>query len=349
MADKNPYAEYSSTDLYNDGTGKGAVIAPPISDAGTHDSSTSEKNKLTRDAKSSKAAGQGKERTAENIDYLASLFDGEELSEDFKIKAQTIFEAAIAEKVSIIESHILEAAKEIIEEQIVEHGTDLVEQVDSYLDYVISEWMEENKVAVERGLRTEIAENFIMGLKNLFENSFIDVPQEKYNVLDDLFGANEELQENVNSLIKQNMDLKNEIKAHLCAEAFMEETSGLAATQVEKLAKLSEGLEFDSVDQYRQKVALLRESYFNRHSQAQQTHVPQQPQQAVVPQSLVEDSQFGSYVGNDGSSDPLMETVVNTISLLQKNQPKAEKVHSSHAAQRLTSLINPGIVQDNYI
>jgi hypothetical protein len=352
MAETNPYAEYSSTDLYNDGTGKGAVIAPPISDAGTHGGSTSEKNKLTRDSNPSKSIGHGKERTIEpakeSIDYLASLFDGEELSEDFKIKAQTIFEAAIAEKVSIIESHILEAAKEIIEEQIVEHGTDLVEQVDNYLDYVISEWMQDNKVAVERGLRTEIAENFIIGLKDLFENSFIDVPQEKYNVLDDLFGANEELQENVNSLIKQNMDLKNEITAHLCAEAFIDETSGLAATQVEKLAKLSEGLEFESVDQYRQKVALLRESYFNRQQQPQ-SHVPQYSQQQFVPQPLVEDTQFGSYVGNDSSTDPLMETVVNTISLLQKNQPKAEKVHSSQTAQRLTSLINPGLVQDNYI
>lgn len=345
MAESNPYAEYSSTDLYNDGTGKGAVIAPPISDP-----TIAQNNQATIAGAAAVGGKKKKEQAKESIDYLASLFDGEELSEDFKIKAQTIFEAAIAEKVSIIESHILEAAKEIIEEQIVEHGTDLVEQVDSYLDYVISEWMEDNKVAVERGLRTEIAENFIMGLKNLFENSFIDVPQEKYNVLDDLFGANEELQENVNSLIKQNMELKNEIKAHLCAEAFMEETSGLAATQVEKLAKLSEGLEFDTVDQYREKVALLRESYFNRQrQQSQQAYVPQQPQQAVVPQSLVEDTQFGSYVGNDGSSDPLMETVVNTISLLQKNQPKTEKVHSSQAAQRLTSLINPGIVQDNYI
>ena len=347
MAESNPYAEYSSTDLYNDGTGKGAVVAPPISDPGV---ATGNQSTIA-----GAAAGGKKKKKAqpaqESIDYLASLFDGEELSEDFKFKAKTIFEAAIAEKVEIIEAHILEAAKEIIEEQVVSNGNDLVEQVDSYLDYVISEWMTENQVAVERGLRTEIAENFIMGLKNLFENSFIDVPQEKYNVLDDLFEANGELQENVNTLIKQNMSLKNEIKAHMCAEAFMEETTGLAATQVEKLAKLSEGIEFESVEQYRNKVALLRESYFNRNApqfaRPEQQAYTHQAYSHQVP--LTENTQSGSFVGDSTSQDPMMENIINTISMLQRNQPKVEKVHSTNNSQRLSSLINPGIVKDNYI
>lgn len=340
MSDTNPYAEYSSTDLYNDGTGKGAVVAPPISDSGI-----AQQNQGTI-AGAAGGKKKKKQEAKESIDYLQSLFDGEELSENFKIKAKTIFEAAIAEKVSIIEAHILEAAKEIIEEQVVQNGNNLVEQVDGYLDYVITEWMEENKVAVERGLRTEIAENFIMGLKNLFESSFIDVPEEKYNVLDDIFEANEELQENVNSLMKQNMDLKNEIKAHLCAEAFMDETSGLAATQVEKLAKLSEGIEFDTVDQYRQKVALLRESYFNRKGNFAQV-APLTTQNDQV--SLNENTQSTSFVSESTNNDPMMESIVNTISLMQKNTPKVEKVHSTQAGQRLASLINPGIVQDNYI
>ena len=344
MAESNPYAEYSSTQLYSDASGKGAVIAPPISDQGT-----AQDNQSTLNA----VGGKGKKKKAkpaqESIDYLASLFDGENLSEDFKFKAKTIFEAAIAEKVELIEAHILQAASEIIEEQVVSNGHDLVEQVDGYLDYVITEWMQNNKVAVERGLRTEIAENFIMGLKNLFENSFIDVPQEKYDVIDDIFQANEELQENLNNSIKQNMQLKNEIKAHMCAEAFMEEANGLAATQVEKLAKLSEGIEFDSVDQYRQKVSLLRESYFNRRPQSvapQQAYTPQYATQAYTPQALSEQST--SFVGSQ-ASDPMMESIVSTISLMQKNQPKVEKVHSSPAAARLAGLINPGIVQDNYI
>lgn len=344
MPESNPYTEYSSTDLYNDGTGKGAVIAPPISDP-----NTALTNQTTRDGKpSNSVASKGKKKKAEpaqeSIDYLASLFDGEDLSEDFKFKAKTIFEAAIAEKVELIEAHILQAAKEIIEEQVTTNGEHIVEQVDTYLDYVITEWMQDNKVAVERGLRTEIAENFIGGLKNLFESSFIDVPEEKYDVLDDIFEANEELQENVNTLIKQNIELKNEIKAHLCAEAFMEQTNGLAATQVEKLAKLSEGLEFDSVEQYAHKVALLRESYFNRSVVSPKT----QSQYNNTQVSLTED-QSSSFVGSAESIDPMMESIVNTISLMNKNNPKVEKVHSTPAASRLASVINPGIVQDNFI
>jgi len=343
MAESNPYAEYSSTQLYSDASGKGAVIAPPISDT-----------KIAQGNQSTLSAGNGKGKkkkaapAQESIDYLASLFDGENLSEDFKFKAKTIFEAAIAEKVELIEAHILQAASEIIEEQVVSNGHDLVEQVDGYLDYVITEWMENNKVAVERGLRTEIAENFIMGLKNLFENSFIDVPQEKYDVIDDIFQANEELQENLNNSIKQNMQLKNEIKAHMCAEAFMEEANGLAATQVEKLAKLSEGIEFDSVDQYRGKVALLRESYFNRRPQPVAPHqAPQYAAQAYAPQVALSE-QSSSFVGSE-NADPMMESIVSTISLMQKNQPKVERVHSTPAASRLAGLINPGIVKDNYI
>lgn len=277
-------------------------------------------------------------------DYLESLFDGENLSEDFKFKAKTIFEAAVNERVSILEAHIVQAAKEIIveqnaiaEQQVIETGKELVEQVDGYLSYVISEWMEENKVAVERGLRTEIAENFINGLKDLFESSFIDVPQEKYDVLDDIFGANEELQENVNNLIKENISLKNEINAHLCAEAFMQQTSGLTDTQVEKLAKLAEGIEFENVDQYAQKVALLKESYFTKgESNIQRTTG-----------MLVEDA--GSFVSDNGSSDPLMESVMNTISKIQRNQPKVEKLHQDPTSTRLASLINTNTVQDKFI
>ena len=337
MPESNPYAEYSSTDLYNDGTGKGAVVAPPISDP-----NNALTNQSTLGAGGNKKTKKGKvAKQEESIDYLASLFDGENLSEDFKFKAKTIFEAAIAEKVELIEAHILQAAKELIEEQVITNGEHIVEQVDTYLDYVITEWMQDNKVAVERGLRTEIAENFIGGLKNLFESSFIDVPEEKYDVLDDIFEANEELQENVNSLIKKNIELKNEIKAHLCAEAFMEQTNGLAATQVERLAKLSEGLEFDSVEQYANKVALLRESYFNR------SQVSQRAQNNT--QVSLNEAQSSSFVGSYEAIDPMMESIVNTISLMNKNNPKVEKVHSTPAASRLASVINPGIVQDNFI
>lgn len=345
MDKQNPYAEYSSPLLYSDATGRGAVINPPLADP-----KVAAYNMQTLSPMQMLKMAQEKENVQEDHseDYLESLFDGEELSESFMHKARIIFEAALAEKLSILESYLVQAAKELIEEsqqaavEVVNESTvstadNLVEHLDSYLDYVITEWMNENQVAIERGLRTEIAENFIHGLKDLFESSFIDVPQEKYDILDDLFGANEELQENVNSLIKQNISLKNEINAHLCAEAFMEQAAGLADTQVEKLAKLAEGIEFENVDQYSQKVALLRESYFG----SDRPRVSNQ-------QSMLTENNDYSYVGDTGNTDPMMESVVNTLSLLQRNKPKTERVVPDQH-QRLASLINPNVVKDNFI
>lgn len=332
MPENNPYAEYSSPALYDDGTGRGAVINPPMSNpeiAMANMQSLSPMQLL-------KKAKEKENVQEEGVDHLEALFDGEELSESFKEKAATIFEAAINERVTFLESHILQAAKEIIEEQaeaakeVVAESTqsiseELVEHLDTYLDYVITEWMNENKVAVERGLRTEIAENFINGLKSLFESSFIDVPNEKYDILDDLYGANTELQENVNTLIKQNISLKNEINAHLCAEAFMEKSAGLADTQVEKLAKLAEGIEFETPEQYAEKVALLRESYFG----------DKKSHKAVSEQSE------GSFVSDSpSSSNMLMEDVVNTLSFMNRGKPKVEKAVPD-VNQRLASLINP--------
>lgn len=335
MAENNPYAAYSDTKLYQDATGKGAKIAEPIADP----------KKAVIPQYGRPLAQQGQQALKDDVDhteqqqevdYLASLFDGEELSEEFKEKAKTIFEAAINEKVSIIEQNIILASKEIIEEQIEARQSNLVEHVDNYLNYVITEWMEENKVAIERGLRTEIAENFMMGLKDLFESSFIDVPEEKYNILDDLYAANEELQENANALIKENIQLKNEITARLCAEAFVEEASGLADTQVEKLAKLAEGIEFADVNQYRQKVSLLKESYFGQKKVEHQ-------EQSTNQVTLTEDA--GSFVSSSQTEpNPIMENIVNAITMINKNRPSKpafKSMNDSAVVDRIQSIMNP--------
>jgi hypothetical protein len=355
MAENNPYAEYASTQLYQDASGKGAMIGTaPVADQGTAAGNMGSISGPGGGTKKKK--GKKEQVQEEDVDYLASLFDGEELSENFKFKAKTIFEAAINERVSVIEAHILEAAKELIEEQaeaakeVIAESTantanNLVEHIDGYLNYVVEEWMTENKVAVERGLRTEIAENFINGLKDLFESSFIDVPQEKYNVLDDIYEANEELQTNLNKMIKENIELKNEVTAHLCAEAFMRQASGLADTEIEKLAKLAEGVEFENVQQYERKVALLKESYFNRARTDMSR--PSQNYQSYGQVPLTEDT--GSYVGSS-NTDPLMENIVNTLSLMNKNKPKVERaIPENSAASKVASLINPGLVKDNVI
>lgn len=208
------------------------------------------------------------EETKESVklditDYVDALFEGQELSDEFKAKAATIFEAALSEKISIIEQAILQASEELIEEQVSDSVNVLTEQVDGYLGYVLNEWMEENKLQVEQGFRTEIAENFIHGLKELFENSYIDVPEEKVDLVDELFAENRQLEENLNQLMKQNIELQEKSVVNECANAFMELTSDLADTEVEKLASLTESIEFDSVDQYKEKVKILKESYFN--------------------------------------------------------------------------------------
>ena len=338
MAENNPYAEYASTQLYQDASGKGAVIGTvPVGNNAQGNMSS-----LSPGAK--KKTKKEQEPQQEDVDYLESLFDGENLSEDFKFKAKTIFEAAINERVSMIEAHILEAAKELVQEQseaakeVVAESTantanNLVEHIDGYLNYVVEEWVEENQVAIERGLRTELAENFINQLKDLFESSFIDVPDEKYNILDDMYGANSELQEALNSTIAENMQLRNEITARLCAEAFIEQTSDLADTEIEKLASLAEGIEFDSVDQYKQKVAILKETYFNGNSSV----LAESSNRTYLNENV------GSFVSTE-SSNNIMDSVVGAISAMQRNKPKA-----TQNAEKLTSLINPGIVQDNFI
>lgn len=351
---------YSDPNLYNDGSGRGAVINPPIAQPMTGQMNMSSlrpgggmpgavppgfmPQQPMQGMGMGAAAGYGQQEEVVEEDYLAGLFDGENLSEDFKQKARTVFEAAINQRVTFLEAHIIQAAKELMQEQtqaakeVIEEATSsstetLVEHLDQYLNYVISEWMTENQVAIERGLRTELAENFINQLKDLFESSFIDVPDEKYNILDDMYGANSELQEALNQTIAENMQLKNEITARLCAEAFIDQTSDLADTEIEKLASLAEGIEFDSVDQYKQKVAILKETYFNGNS----------PVLTESSNRTYLNENVGSFVSTE-SSNSIMDSVVGAISAMQRNKPKP-----AQNAEKLTSLINPGIVQDNFI
>lgn len=199
-------------------------------------------------------------------DYINALFEGQDLSDEFKERAAVIFESALNEKVSLVEQAILEASQEIIQEQTEIIAATLTESIDEYLNYTINEWMEENKLQVEQGFRTEIAENFMQGLKELFENSYVDIPDEKIDIVDELFEENQSLQESLNDLIAQNMALTEEALVNECLSVFLEETNGLADTQIEKLASLSEGIDFDSVDQYREKLRILKESYSDSDS-----------------------------------------------------------------------------------
>ena len=309
MQDKKQVKEsedYSSPNLYHDANGKGAVLGT----LATADNSKRNMSSLSPGG-SAMQAGSEEEEPAETeeetneqlqvdiSDTLNALFEGSNASPEFVEKIKTIFFASLNEKVSMIEQSMVEASKEIIQEQIEQNVGTLVEHLDEYLNYVIEEWSKENQLAIENGFRTEIAENFIRGLKELFENSFVDVPQEKYDVLDDLFTANAELEKAANEVIAENIELKNEILAHKCAESFFEQIEGLADTEVEKLAKLAENLEFDSVEQYAEKVKILKESYFGPNAKNMPTSASDETTQTN---------------SKPTGSDPLMENYVKTIS-----------------------------------
>ena len=197
-----------------------------------------------------------------SADVEALVSSDADLSEEFKDKAATIFEAAVKTRIQE-QTKILEAKYEeklSAETETVKEA--MVEKVDSYLNYVVEEWMKENELAVERGIRTEIAEDFITGLKDLFKEHYIDVPEEKYNVLDDLTNQNKKLEEKLNEQIAKNVDLSKEVSISAKQKAIDEVSSDLADTEKEKFEKMAENVEYDSADKFREKLETIKESYF---------------------------------------------------------------------------------------
>ena len=192
---------------------------------------------------------------------LNSIF-GEELSEEFKTKATSIFEAAVIARVNSEMDKVTAKLEEQNVEQLAEFKETIVEKVDSYLNYIVEQWMEENQLAVESGLRTEIAEEFMSGLKTLFKEHYIDVPEEKYDVLGELQAKSEELEEKLNEAIESNVAASRELAELKAAKVIEEQTKGLADTEVEKLKKLVEGVDFENEELYREKVAVIKENYF---------------------------------------------------------------------------------------
>ena len=208
-------------------------------------------------------AGKGGSVNGKNVkEALDALFDGEELSESFQTKAATIFEAAINERITSIEEELVQQYQSILEENLEKTSVELAEKLDDYLGYVVEQWVEENQLAVDNGIRADVAENFISGLKVLFENCYIDVPDEKYNLLEEITDVKNELEEDLNKALQENINLRKDIVAHRCGEIFAEEADGLTDMEVERLASLSEGIEFETEEQYRDKINVLRESYF---------------------------------------------------------------------------------------
>ena len=192
-----------------------------------------------------------------------ALLGGEELSEEFKEKAKTIFEAAINSKISGIKEELEAQYQEKLAEEIEAAKESLAERVDSYLEYVADEWFEENALAVETGLKTEMTESFLEGMKGLFEEHYVTIPEDKYDVLESMVEKLDDMETKLNEQIEKNISLNGRL-SEATAEGILDQVSeGLAQTQKEKLASLSESVEFESEAQYRDKLETLKESYFN--------------------------------------------------------------------------------------
>ena len=195
-------------------------------------------------------------------DDVNALLGGEELSEEFRAKAKTIFEAAINSKVAAIREEIVREHEEKLSEEVEEIKVELQERVDSYLEYVADEWFVENQLAVENGLKADMTESFLEGMKGLFEEHYVEIPEEKYDVLKSMVEKLDDMETKLNEQIEKNISL-NKGLAEATADGILESVSdGLAATQKEKLASLAESVEFESDEEYREKLETLKESYF---------------------------------------------------------------------------------------
>ena len=205
------------------------------------------------------------EDSKEEIDVSAdveALLQGEELSEEFQTKAKTIFEAAINSKVDAIQEELEKVYSEKLAEEIESTKTSLTERVDSYLEYVADEWLHENQLAVDQGLKAEMSESFMTGLKGLFEEHYVSVPEEKYDVLESMVNKLDEMESKLNEQIDKNIALNKRLSESTSDGILSDVSEGLAVTQKEKLASLAESVEFESEENYREKLVTLRNSYF---------------------------------------------------------------------------------------
>ena len=191
-----------------------------------------------------------------------ALLGGEDLSEDFKAKAKTIFETAINAKVAEVKEALEVEFQEKLDEEIETAKESLAERVDSYLEYVADEWFEENQLAVENGLKTEMTESFLEGMKGLFEEHYVQIPEDKYDVLESMVEKLDDMETKLNEQIEKNINLNNRLGESVADGILGDVSEGLASTQKEKLASLAESVEFESETEYREKLETLKESYF---------------------------------------------------------------------------------------
>jgi len=239
---------------------------------------------------------------------VAALFSGEELSEEFQDKARTIFETAIKSKVEEVKEQIQVQYQAQLVEEVAAVKTELTERVDSYLEYVAQEWLEENQLAIEHGLKTEMTESFLNGMKSLFEDHYVSIPEEKYDVIESMVDKLDEMESKLNEQIDKNVALNKRLVESTADVIFAEVAEGLAVTQKEKLASLAENVEFDSEETYREKLVTLKNSYFSESATSAQRNAAETVVESTQEQTTTAAPEAGS----------IMEAYLQTLSRVSK-------------------------------
>ena len=205
---------------------------------------------------------QAEEITIDVSEDVAALLEGEELSPEFQEKTATIFEAAVRSKIDQVADTLETQFQEAYDQEIAAFKTEMTERVDSYLEFVANEWINENALQVESGIRGELSESFMTGLKTLFEEHYVEIPEDKYDVLEAMTSKLDEMETKLNEQIDSNVALTKRLSDSVSDNILDEVSEGLALSQKDKLSELSKGVEFESEEQYREKLATLKESYF---------------------------------------------------------------------------------------
>ena len=247
----------------------------------------------------------GKKKMEESISIeedVDALLAGEDLSEEFRDKAKLIFEAAINSKISEIYESLETHYENQLVEQVEEIKLELAERVDSYLEYVADEWLQENALVVEQGLKTEMTESFLEGMKGLFEEHYVTIPEDKYDVIESMVDKLDEMETKLNEQIERNIALNQRLAESVADVILSDVSEGLATSQKDKLASLSESVEFESEADYREKLATLREAYFPRNAGTQKGYS----------EVINEEANYGQPVSG------VMESYLQTLSRVSK-------------------------------
>jgi len=287
---------------------KGAKSADAMQKMSKEETETTEEVVEEEEVSTEEVVAESEETTEEVYDMdedVNALLGGEELSEEFREKAKVVFEAALNSKVKEIQESLEAQYGAQLEEAKEELKTSLVERVDSYLEYVCEEWMTENELAVEHGIKSEMTESFLSGMKDLFEEHYVTIPEDKYDVLESMVEKLDEMETKLNEQIDKNIGLNKRLAESSAQDVLTQVSSGLAETQKEKLASLAESVEFESEEEYREKLETLKESYFSRTAPAAKTQSTQTLSEGV-------DS-------TDASTSSTMETYLRSLGAFKQN------------------------------